>query len=106
MKALLKDLSKSKVKFWQATAKRLSTPRSRRISVNLSRLERNADDKFEILVPGKVLGVGKLTKKITVSAYSFSSSAADKIEAAGGNIKTIEESFKGNSQAKQIKMVI
>ena len=106
IKTLLKALSKSKVKFWNAVAKRLSTPRSNRAAVNLSKIERLAGDNFELLIPGKVLGVGSLSKKVTVSAYAFSSSAADKIEASGGKIKTIEESFKDNSQAKKIKMVI
>ncbi|MBR9680491.1 MAG: 50S ribosomal protein L18e [Candidatus Altiarchaeota archaeon] len=104
--SLLKDLSRSKVKFWEAVAKKLSTPRSNRVAVNLSKLERFVGDDFELLVPGKVLGVGNLSKKVTISAYAFSSSAADKIEAAGGTIKTIEESRKDNSQAKKIKMVI
>lgn len=35
-------------------------------------------------VPVKVLGNGKLTKKLTVSVSAFSESAAKKIEAAGG----------------------
>jgi large subunit ribosomal protein L15 len=34
----------------------------------------------------KVLGEGELTKKLTVSAHSFSSSAVEKIEAAGGSV--------------------
>lgn len=35
-------------------------------------------------VPVKVLGNGKLTKKLTVNVSAFSGSAAQKIEAAGG----------------------
>lgn len=35
-------------------------------------------------IPVKVLGNGKLTKKLTVSVSAFSESAAKKIEAAGG----------------------
>jgi len=34
----------------------------------------------------KVLGEGELTKKLTVSAHSFSKSAVEKIEAAGGAV--------------------
>lgn len=37
----------------------------------------------------KVLGDGKLTKKLTVSAHSFSKSALEKIEKAGGKAVTI-----------------
>ena len=34
----------------------------------------------------KILGYGELTVKLTVSAHSFSKSAAEKIEAAGGSV--------------------
>jgi large subunit ribosomal protein L15 len=34
----------------------------------------------------KILGVGELSKKLTVSAHGFSSSAREKIESAGGSI--------------------
>jgi hypothetical protein len=34
----------------------------------------------------KILGVGELTKALTVSAHGFSKSAREKIEAAGGTV--------------------
>jgi large subunit ribosomal protein L15 len=34
----------------------------------------------------KILGVGELTKKLSVSAHGFSKSAVEKIEAAGGTV--------------------
>ncbi|MBO4467926.1 MAG: 50S ribosomal protein L15 [Clostridia bacterium] len=39
--------------------------------------------------PVKVLGNGKLTKKITVNLNAFSASAAEKINAAGGKAEVI-----------------
>jgi len=41
-------------------------------------------------LPVKVLGDGELTKKFTVKAHKFSSSAKEKIEAAGGSWEEIE----------------
>lgn len=41
-------------------------------------------------LPVKVLGNGKLTKKLTVKANAFSASAAEKINAAGGKAEVIE----------------
>lgn len=38
----------------------------------------------------KVLGVGDLTKKLTIRAHGFSKSAKDKIEKAGGSAVVIE----------------
>jgi len=37
----------------------------------------------------KVLGEGRLTKPLTVSAHQFSKSAAEKIRAAGGTVEVI-----------------
>ena len=39
--------------------------------------------------PVKVLGNGKLTKKLTVKLYAYSASAAEKIAAAGGKAEVI-----------------
>lgn len=39
--------------------------------------------------PVKVLGVGEVEKKVSVSAHAFSASARSKIEAAGGTVTVI-----------------
>lgn len=40
--------------------------------------------------PVKVLGNGKLTRKVTASVHAFSKSAQEKIESAGGSIKELD----------------
>jgi large subunit ribosomal protein L15 len=40
----------------------------------------------KLRVDVKILGEGELTKKLAVSAHSFSKSAVEKIEAAGGTV--------------------
>jgi large subunit ribosomal protein L15 len=45
----------------------------------------------------KILGMGELTKKLTVSAHSFSASAREKIEKAGGTINWL----RGEPKPKQ-----
>ena len=39
----------------------------------------------------KVLGEGELTKKLSVTAHTFSKSAVEKIEAAGGSVTRLKE---------------
>jgi large subunit ribosomal protein L15 len=39
----------------------------------------------------KILGSGELTKKLTVTAHGFSSSAREKIEAVGGTVVALKE---------------
>jgi len=45
----------------------------------------------KLSVDVKVLGEGELTKKLSVTAHSFSKSAVEKIEAAGGTVKRLRE---------------
>ena len=44
--------------------------------------------KKEALV--KVLGVGEISRAVTVRAHAFSGTAREKIEAAGGSVETLE----------------
>jgi len=39
----------------------------------------------------KILGTGELSKKLSVTAHSFSASAREKIEAAGGSVTALKE---------------
>jgi len=45
----------------------------------------------KLSVDVKVLGEGELTKKLAVTAHSFSKSAVEKIEAAGGTVTRLRE---------------
>ena len=45
----------------------------------------------KLSVDVKVLGEGELTKKLSVTAHSFSRSAIEKIEAAGGTVTRLRE---------------
>jgi large subunit ribosomal protein L15 len=47
----------------------------------------------------KILGVGELTKKLTVSAHGFSASAKEKIEKAGGTVVWL----RGEPQPKKVR---
>jgi large subunit ribosomal protein L15 len=72
--------------------------------VNLADLERKFDDGAAIdldslraaglatrkSIPVKILGRGELTKKLTVHAHAFSTTARERIEAAGGTCQVIE----------------
>jgi len=84
---------------WRDIATRLEKPRSRWAEVNISRLQLYANDGDTIVVPGKLLGAGLISKKVTVSAFQASRSARASIEKAGGRVieipTLIEENPKG-----------
>lgn len=87
---------------WRDVALRLEKSRSNWASPNLSRLSRYAADEEVILVPGKLLGSGNISSKHTVAAFSVSTSARKKIEAAGGEVVSIHEMMKNNPEGKGV----
>jgi len=75
---------------WKGVAKGMNRPRRKRFEVNLSRLEKFANQNDTIIVPGIVLGEGEIRKRVTVAALRFSSEARKKIEKAGGKCLSID----------------
>lgn len=90
---------------WRDIALRLEKPKRNWAEANLSKLERYAVDGDTILVPGKVLAAGSVSKKITVAAYSFSDAAAAGITAAGGKTMTIRELMETNPKGSKVRIM-
>jgi large subunit ribosomal protein L15 len=55
----------------------------------------------KLRVDVKILGEGELTKKLAVSAHSFSKSAVEKIEAAGGTVVWLREPVEKKKKTKK-----
>ena len=72
---------------WKSIAKKLEGPSRNWPVVNISKIEFNVSKNGKAVIPGKIMGSGTLSKKVTVSAYSFTKSAVEKIEGAGGKCK-------------------
>ncbi len=101
---LKKQSRQNEASIWRDVAAYLSKPRRKRVEVNLSRINRNADDGDIIVVPGKVLGSGVLEKKVTVAAWRFSEQAYQKIKSVGEAI-SIEELLERRPEGKNIKII-
>jgi large subunit ribosomal protein L18e len=80
---LRKKAHQEQSNLWLRVAENLEKPTRSRVIVNISRIERNANDGETIVVPGKVLGTGELTKKVTIIAWQFSDDARMKISKVG-----------------------
>jgi large subunit ribosomal protein L18e len=76
---------------WRDVARRLERSNRLHSEVNVGKIDRFANKNDKVVVPGKVLGSGDLTKPVHVAAWRFSESARTKIEAAGGKAFTIPE---------------
>lgn len=105
LQALIEELMKNKKPFWRKVADELSRPRRRKIEVNLSKIEQYAAEDATVLVPGKVLGAGMLSKKMTVAAFAFSESARKLIGEAGGKAVTIESLHRSNPEGRNVMIV-
>jgi large subunit ribosomal protein L18e len=96
--------NKQNINLWKRVASDLEKPTRIRRKVNINKIDKNIRDNEIALVPGKVLSVGELTKKITVAAYQFSESAKEKINSVGKAI-TIKELIKENPKGKRIRII-
>ncbi|MEM0094632.1 MAG: 50S ribosomal protein L18e [Candidatus Micrarchaeaceae archaeon] len=79
---------------WLQIEKLISMPKRKRIALNLKKLERVAKDGEAIVVPGKVLGVGTISKNIELCALEYSASSIGKLEKANCKILGIDEMLK------------
>jgi len=102
---LEKQGRKKKAPIWKSASQLLSRGSSSRIEVNVSRLSRFTGKKKPIFVPGKVLGTGAIEQGLVVGAYSFSSAAKKKIEAAGGEAVGVKEFLKRYPDGSGVMLV-
>jgi len=93
---------KGSVKLWVDISKRLCRPTRRMAEVNLWKLDMYTKEGDTVIVPGKVLGDGNLTHKVTVSALKFSKKAYNEIIKNGGEAITIEELMERNPHGKNV----
>jgi len=103
--SLIEALQKSQKPIWKKVAYELSKPRRKKVEVNLSKIEDFSDTDSTILVPGKVLGSGSLSRKATVAAFSFSARAKELIGAAGGRAITIDSLQKTNPDGRGVMIL-
>jgi len=109
LQTLIVELKKTSiekdVKLWKRIASELEGSTAKRRAVNLSRIDKYSREDEIVIVPGKVLSMGNLSKKLTVAAYRFSGNALEKIKASGGKALNIEELLKKNPQGKNVRII-
>ncbi len=90
---------------WQRIAEDLSRPTRIRRAVNLARINRYTKDNETVIVPGKVLGSGELSHKLTVAAWCFSKQAKEKILLSKSIPITIKELIKLNPKGNKVRII-
>lgn len=89
---------------WSDVAENLGKVNRKRAEVNLSEIERNTEEGDTVVVPGKVLGSGRLSKDVTVAAFKASRGARNHIEEMG-EFKFIQDLVDENPEGSEVKIV-
>ncbi|MBU0459244.1 MAG: 50S ribosomal protein L18e [Nanoarchaeota archaeon] len=92
-------------KFWRRVVKDLKKPSRQRREVNLYKIAQYAKDGETVLVPGKVLSIGEISRPVEVAAINFSAEAERKITSAKGKVISINDLFKQNPQGKKVRIL-
>lgn len=110
LRLLIKELNKYAKDYnapvWSYVAEILSRPARKRVVVNLSKLNRYVNDGDVVVVPGKVLGGGILTKKITLATVSISLTALEKVKESGSRVIHIRDLVKECPKGSGVKVII
>ncbi|MFH2020699.1 MAG: 50S ribosomal protein L18e [archaeon] len=109
LETLIVELKKASIQqempFWKRLASDLEKPTRLMAQVNLSKIDRYAKDDEFVVVAGKVLSMGELSKKVTIAAYKFSGNAEEKIKASGSSVLSLHDLIKKNPKAAKVRLL-
>ncbi|MEM4330412.1 MAG: 50S ribosomal protein L18e [Candidatus Pacearchaeota archaeon] len=83
----------------------LAYPRRKRVELNLDYIDKHTKEGEKIIVPGKVLSEGSLTKKIKIVAWKFSEKSLEKIKKTKSEAVLITEEIKKNPELKELRLL-
>jgi len=96
-------LNAKKNEKWVKIAGILASPRRNKVIANLDEIDKASKEGDTILIPGKILGKGDVSKKLRIVALSFSEEARKKLKDKKCEIVTIREEIKINPKAQGVK---
>lgn len=94
-----------KKRFWKKIIEEAERSRRRKRIVSLYKISRLTNSGDVVYVVGKVLGVGELSHPLTISAFSFSRKAYEKIKRIGGTILTTAEFAEKYPDGDNVKII-
>ncbi len=90
---------------WQKFAKVLSIPTRQQPSINLRDIDDNVSMGETVIIPGKVLSLGDITKKIKICSFGISQEALDKLKKTKSEWVHILDEMKKNPKAEGVKLI-
>lgn len=100
----IETLEEQDAQIWRDVAENLGKVNRKRSEVNLSDIERAAEDGDTVVVPGKVLGSGYLTKSVNVAAFKASTGAKQAIN-EDGEFMFIQDLVEENPEGSEVRIV-
>jgi len=94
-----------KNKSWLSIAKVIAGSRRAYKKINLVDVENNSENGDVVVVIGKVLSGGDLTKKVKLRAMSYSKSAEEKLKASKIDYGFVLEEIKKNTKCEGVKLL-
>src|SRR3990167_9482678 len=98
-------LAAKKLPKWRKVAQRISGSRRKYSEMNLNEINSKSSEGDTIVITGKVLSGGELTKKVRVCAMSFSESALAKMKHSKSEAVKIIDEIKKNPKAEGVKIL-
>lgn len=96
---------KNDAPIWSRLAELALKPKSAKRTLNLGQINKITKENQVIIVPGKVLGTGNLSHKITLCSFSISNSCAKKILQSGGKVLSFSELIKSHPTGKGVSII-
>jgi large subunit ribosomal protein L18e len=96
---------KNNAPIWSRLAELALKPSSARRTINIGQIDKFVKDSDVIVVPGKVLGTGNISHKITLCSFSMSTTGAKKVLQSGGKILSFSELIKSHPTGKGVIII-
>ena len=94
-----------KNKYWKAIAHKISGSTRNHSSVNLDLIDSKTKAGDTVVIIGKILSSGHLSKKVRICALSISNSALEKVKKAKSDFVTILEEINKNPKAEGVTII-
>jgi large subunit ribosomal protein L18e len=105
VKELRGAAKKNNAPIWERLAELALKPTRAKRTLNLGQIDKFVSDNDIVIIPGKVLGTGNLSHKISLCSFSISATSAKKITQSGGKILDITDIIKNNPTGKGVKII-
>ena len=103
LKLLIASLRK-KSEFWNEVSDKLSVPARKRVTVNLGSLNEYADGET-VVIPGKLVAGGQLTKKLNIACWRFSEAVLGKVKQSGSKLVSLHDLSAKDEKGNKLRII-